>query len=106
MTIRFWQKALETASPSSAKHFVEAWTDYMESVVIQARDRDDNKHRTVDEYLANRRQNIGARPSYVPGELHLNLPDEAFYHPIIKEMEYLIADLIILDNVWTPCYVI
>ena len=35
----------------------------------------------------------------MPGELHLSIPDEAFYHPVIKELEYLIADLIILDNV-------
>ncbi|KAH7887274.1 isoprenoid synthase domain-containing protein [Phlebopus sp. FC_14] len=94
----FWELAIKTASPSSQKHFVEAFTDYLESVVIQAADRDNNTIRTIDSYLATRRQNIGARPSYVPGELHLNIPDEAFYHPVMKELEYLIADLIILDN--------
>lgn len=37
----------------------------------------------------------------MPGELHLDLPDEAFDHPVVKELEYYIADLIILDNVRT-----
>ena len=57
--------------------------------------------RTIDSYFQTRRENIGARPSYVPGELHLDLPDEAFDHPVVKELEYYIADLIILDNVRT-----
>ena len=66
---------------------VESFTDYLQSVIAQAEDRDNNTIRTIDSYLENRRQNIGARPSYVPGELHLSLPDEAFYHPVIKELE-------------------
>ena len=77
---------------------VEAFTDYLRSVITQAEDRDSDTIRTIDTYLQTRRENIGARPSYVPGELHLSIPDEAFYHPVIKELEYLIADLIILDN--------
>ncbi|KAJ7645684.1 isoprenoid synthase domain-containing protein [Mycena polygramma] len=98
VTRQFWELALKTASPSSAKHFVEAFTDYLESVVEQAKDRDSDTVLTVESYLKTRRQNIGARPSYVPGELHLDLPDEAFYHPVVKELEYDIAELIILDN--------
>jgi Delta6-protoilludene synthase len=54
---------------------------------------------TIEEYMRTRRENIGARPSFVLGELHLSIPDYAFRHPVIKELEYLIADLIILDNV-------
>ena len=71
----------------------------MHSVITQAEDRDNDTIRTVDKYFETRRENIGARPSYGPGELHLSIPDEAFYHPIVKELEYLIADLIIIDNV-------
>ena len=96
---RFWARGRTTATPEAAKHFVEAFTDYLNSVITQAEDRDNDTHRTIDTYLQTRRENIGARPSYVPGELHLSIPDEAFYHPVIKELEYLIADLIILDNV-------
>jgi hypothetical protein len=104
--IRFWARGEKTATPEAARHFVEAFTDYLNSVIVQAADRDDDKVRTVEEYMHTRRQNIGARPSYVPGELHLSIPDYAFYHSVIKELEYLVADLIILDNVscvWELC---
>ena len=78
---------------------VESFTAYLESVVHQATDRDDNRFRTIDDYLELRRENIGARPSFVPMELDLELPDNVFYHPVIVELSVYIADLIILDNV-------
>jgi hypothetical protein len=96
---RFWELAIKTASPSSQRHFVEAFTAFLNSLVDQAEDRDNDTIRTVDEYLKTRRENIGARPSYAPAELGLDLPDEAFYHPVIVELSYHIADLILLDNV-------
>lgn len=98
ITRQFWERAIKTATPSSQKHFIEAFTDYLNSVVEQAADRDNNHIRTVDSYLKTRRENIGARPAYFPAELGLNLPDEAFYHPVVTELSYNIADLIILDN--------
>lgn len=78
---------------------VESFIAYLESVVQQAADRDNNTFLTIDAYLYNRRQNIGARPSFVPMELDLNLPDHVFYHPTILELSVHITDLIILDNV-------
>ncbi|KDR69691.1 hypothetical protein GALMADRAFT_1352301 [Galerina marginata CBS 339.88] len=95
---QFWQLAIETATPSSQEHMVDSFTAYLESVVQQAYDRDNNVIRSIDAYFENRRQNIGARPSYVPLELDLNLPDHVFYHPVVEELSYYIADLIILDN--------
>lgn len=85
---------------------VESFTAYLESVVQQAADRDKDIIRTVDSYLENRRQNIGARPSYVPMELDLNLEDEVFYHPVIVELSYYIADLIIVDNVGVSPFIV
>lgn len=96
---RFWERGSKTATPTAQKHMVESLTAYLESVVQQAADRDSDKLRTIDEYLLNRRENIGARPSYVPMELDLNLVDEVFYHPVLVELSVYIADLIILDNV-------
>ena len=78
---------------------VETFKAYLESVVEQADDRDNNVIRSIDSYFENRRQNIGARPSYVPMELDLNLPDHVFYHPVIEELSYYIADLVIVNNV-------
>ena len=45
-----------------------------------------------------RRFNVGNRAMFF-GEMGLNIPDEAFYHPVIKEMQGLTCDLVTLDNV-------
>ncbi|CCL98631.1 uncharacterized protein FIBRA_00633 [Fibroporia radiculosa] len=95
---QFWALAIKTASLSSQRHFSESFTAYLESVVAQAADRASDTIRDIDGYFANRRENIGARPSYVPLELGLDLPDEVFYHPVIIELSGYITDLIILDN--------
>ncbi|PPQ98466.1 hypothetical protein CVT26_013867 [Gymnopilus dilepis] len=95
---QFWSRGVKTATPSAARHMVESLTAYLNSVVDQAADRDNDRMRTVEEYLANRRENIGARPSYVPMELGMDFPDDVFYHPVIVELSYDIAELIILDN--------
>ena len=97
--VRFWELAIKTASPSSQRHFLESFTAYLNSVIQQAADRDNDTIRSIESYFENRRENIGARPSYVPMELDLDLPDEVFYHPVIVELSVHIADLIILDNV-------
>lgn len=72
---------------------------YLESVVQQAADRDNNTFRTIDSYLHNRRENIASRPAFVPIELDLDLPNHVFYHPTIVELSIHATDLIIIDNV-------
>ncbi|KAJ3563357.1 hypothetical protein NP233_g8992 [Leucocoprinus birnbaumii] len=94
----FWQLGMKTATPTAQRHMVESLTAYLESVVQQAADRDDDTFRTIETYLHNRRQNIGARPSFAPMELDLDLPDHVFYHPVILELSEYITDLIILGN--------
>ncbi|KDQ62253.1 hypothetical protein JAAARDRAFT_453389 [Jaapia argillacea MUCL 33604] len=98
MARQFWSLAIKTATPTSRKHFLRSFTDYLNSIAEQAADRDNNYIRTIEEYLVFRRENIGARPSFAAGELHLNLPDHVFDHPVLKELQYYSADLIILDN--------
>ena len=91
--------AIRTSTPSAQKHFREAFTDYLNSVVVQAEDRDNTYLRTVDEYFETRRHNIGSMPSFAIGEAHLNLPDEAFNHPVVRKLQELITYILILDNV-------
>ena len=57
--------------------------------------------RTVDTYMEARRMDSGVRPCFSPCELHLSIPDEAFYHPVVKELRDASADMIVLDNVGT-----
>lgn len=39
------------------------------------------------------------RPTLFVVVLYLNIPDEAFYHPVIRKIEDLVAELVAIDNV-------
>ncbi|KAL5513795.1 STS14_2 [Sanghuangporus vaninii] len=95
---QFWELAIKTASPSSQRHMIESFTAYLESVVEQARVRDTSTCLSVAEYLKNRRENVGTRPSFFPLELDMDLQDEVFYHPATMELTQYITDMIIIDN--------
>ena len=96
----FWVRALEIAPSSAVKYFKFALTDYLEALVVSAQHRDDRTLiQSVKEYFLFRRKDVAARPVFFPLQLHLNIPDEALFHPTIAEMEDLIADLCTIDNV-------
>ena len=94
-----FQLALRISTENAGKHFIKTFVQYLESLVKQAENRVNDSVNTLEEFFHNRRLNSGTTPSYVPVELHLNLPDEVFYHPAIKEMELLAIDMICVDNV-------
>ena len=96
---RFWVRVTKDSSPIGRKHFIAAFTRYMNSVVDQARDREEDSVRSVESYFDNRRLNIGALPAYIPGVFDLDIPNEAFYHPHVVQLGYCVADMIIIDNV-------
>ncbi|KAI0694502.1 isoprenoid synthase domain-containing protein [Cytidiella melzeri] len=71
-----------SVTPEAARRMFESSTDYLKSLVVQAGDRVNDTLRTVESYMHIQREKNGARPSYVPGELHLSIPDNAFYDPV------------------------
>ena len=71
----------------------------MASVVEQAKDREGDRVRTIEEYMVVRRLTIGTEPSYALAELRLSLPQEVYDHPLVKELRTDITDMIIYDNV-------
>ncbi|KAI0727260.1 isoprenoid synthase domain-containing protein [Fomitopsis betulina] len=95
---QFWAWGMQTCTVTARKHLEEAFTDYLNSVHDQALDRDTNNLRTVENYFRTRRENTGARPSYIPAVMEIDVPDEAFYHPGVVKLSYLSTDLILLDN--------
>ena len=96
---RFWARGRAIATPEAEKHFLEAMEDYLEGVVRQSEDRDKLVMRTVDTYMEARRMDSGVRPCFSPCELHLSIPDETFYQPVVKELRDASTDMIVLDNV-------
>ena len=91
---------MKSASQTSQNHMVESFTEYLGSLVEEARLLD-TRHacQSVACCLKNRRLNVGARPSFFILELDMVLKDEVFYHPAVTELTQHITDLIIIDNV-------
>ncbi|EJF60917.1 terpenoid synthase [Dichomitus squalens LYAD-421 SS1] len=98
MMRQFWARVGRTATAQARAHFLETIQAFMDTLVSQAEDRNNTTIRSVHDYFLLRRETIGARPAYVIGELRLSIPDEALYHPAIRELEYLAAELIAIDN--------
>ncbi len=73
--------------------------EYLQAVAQQADDRDKLAIRDVDSYMEARRMDSAVGVCFLPGEVHLSIPDEAFYHPIVKELQDTSTDLVVLDNV-------
>ena len=73
--------------------------DYLQGVAKQAEDRDSLMIRSIDAYMLIFRQDRAVHACFMPGELHLSIPDEAFYHPVVKDLQEAIINTIVLDNV-------
>ncbi|KAF8919623.1 terpenoid synthase [Mucidula mucida] len=95
---QFWARAIRTASPTSMKRFIDTFDAYVESVVDQAKDRSDDRIRTVDNYMELRRLTIGGKPSFALLELGMDLPDGVIEHPVMEKLTEIALDLIILGN--------
>ncbi|KAF9049393.1 hypothetical protein BDZ89DRAFT_1154657 [Hymenopellis radicata] len=71
---QFWERAIRTASRTSVKRFIDTFDAYVESVVDQAKDRSDDRIRTIADYMELRRITIGGKPSFALLELGMDLP--------------------------------
>ena len=96
---RFWALGIQACTVTARKHFEKAFIDYLNSVYDQALDRDTENIHTIESYLKMRRENIGAKPSFVVAVLDIDIPDEAFYHPSVVELGSIAAEILTLDNV-------
>ncbi|KAG2134643.1 isoprenoid synthase domain-containing protein [Suillus cothurnatus] len=95
---QFWARAIQTASPSSQRHFLETFTAYLRAVAVEALDREQSHTRSIDDYFKLRRLTVGAHPSFTICEMGMDLPDEVFYNPVIMKLAECSTDLILIDN--------
>ncbi|KIY69478.1 terpenoid synthase [Cylindrobasidium torrendii FP15055 ss-10] len=100
MTRDFWQRCLRdgNVAHSSADRFVKAFEKYTDGVVIQAADRDKDVIRSIDEYIAVRRDTVGCLPSYSFLILSDDIPNEIMEHPVVQALTQGSIDLSILAN--------
>ncbi|KAH7926244.1 terpenoid synthase [Leucogyrophana mollusca] len=95
---KFWAETIESASAASQRHFIKQFADYIYMVITEAADRDAGICRTIEDYLAVRRGTVATRPSFMPLELPLEIPDEVYFHPVVTKLIDYISELIIIDN--------
>ena len=96
---RFCQRAFKIATPSETRQFVKSFAEYLESNIVHSRDRENDIVSPSEGFLDYRRPNTGGRAMFFFGELGLNLPDEVYYHPVIRELQNCAIDVIGIDNV-------
>ncbi|KAH7921774.1 hypothetical protein BV22DRAFT_1038265 [Leucogyrophana mollusca] len=95
---QFWALPIKTASPTSQRHFVRHFTDYLHGVLTQPADRDVGLCRGIEDYLVVRRDNIGAQAAFVCLHLGVDFEDDVYYHPVIVELSGYVADMVLVDN--------
>ncbi|KAG2099845.1 terpenoid synthase [Suillus discolor] len=95
---QFWARAIQSASLSSQRHFLETCPAYLYAVVAEALDRGQDHRRSLDDYLKLRRKTVGVIPCFSILEMGIDLPDEVFYHPVIMDLAECIIDLALIDN--------
>ncbi|KAG2032941.1 isoprenoid synthase domain-containing protein [Suillus americanus] len=95
---RFWARAIQTASLSCQRHFIETFPAYLHGVAAEVLDRGQVHRHSIDAFLKLRRHTVGLQPCLFIHELEMNLPDEVFYHPVIMNLSECITDLVLIDN--------
>lgn len=56
-------------------------------------------HSSIDSFLKTRRDSAGCALVFALMELEIALPDEAFYHPYIRDLIVIIQDISVMANV-------
>ncbi|KAG2031108.1 isoprenoid synthase domain-containing protein [Suillus americanus] len=95
---QFWARAIQTASPSSQRHFIENFTTYLSALILEATDREQGQCRSINDYLKLRRDTSAIKSALAICEMEMELPDEVFYHPIIVDLVNCITELCLIDN--------
>ncbi|KAF8151498.1 terpenoid synthase [Crassisporium funariophilum] len=97
MTRDFWIRASSFVSPDAhcLPHFIQDMDDYTAAVVNEADDRANRRYRGFEDYISIRKYSSGCLPSFALCEFGLDLPEEAFHHPLMvalrEQATYLIA---------------
>ncbi|KAK7690874.1 hypothetical protein QCA50_005976 [Cerrena zonata] len=84
----------KVAGPRCAQRFVDAMSLFVDAVIQQAVDRNDDIIPDMQTYIMLRRESSGLRPCLYLGEFvaGINLPSEVAEHPLFRSMENVAND--------------
>ncbi|KAK0660786.1 terpene cyclase [Cercophora samala] len=86
------------ASNGCIKRFIKTMQQFCDSLVQEADDRSRGHIRDVEAYFEVRRHTIGLYPCFAIIQHGMELPDEVYEHDVVRKLEIMAADMIILDN--------
>ncbi|KIJ57533.1 hypothetical protein HYDPIDRAFT_171648, partial [Hydnomerulius pinastri MD-312] len=86
---QFWARAIQASTVTAQRHFLENFTQWLNSLVTQAKDRDHGRSDATT---------LRPGPSFFGLEIIMDLPDEIYYHPTVVELTGYITDMVIVDN--------
>ncbi|KAK4244583.1 isoprenoid synthase domain-containing protein [Corynascus novoguineensis] len=95
---QFWLRLPKTATKTFKRRFLETWIDYVESVAQQAEHRSESRILDLESYFLLRRHTSGAPSTIALCEMDMDIPDYVREHPILRLLETLAVDLIVIGN--------
>ena len=96
---RFWQRAITTTTPIAQERFIKDTKEYLIANIGQSVERETGPKETIQDFLALRHLTAGVKPSLIGLQLHMNIPDEIYYHPAVVKLRDWAIDLVVLNNV-------
>ena len=84
---------------ATQKRFIDTFDRYTASVVQEAQDRTHARIRSIDEYLALRRDTSAIELCIFVIEIGLDIPPDVFEHPVMKRVLALAVDMVLVTNV-------
>ncbi|KAK4155760.1 isoprenoid synthase domain-containing protein [Chaetomidium leptoderma] len=97
-TRQFWLRLPKTATKTFRRRFLGTWIDYVESVAEQAEHRSKARILDLETYFPLRRNTSGAPSTIALYEIDMDIPDDVRNHPILRRLETLAVDLIVIAN--------
>lgn len=89
---------MPTFTDVARRRFIERVRAYTDAVVQQSFDREHALVRDVDGYFAVRRGTSGVEPVVTLNQAHLSLPDRVVGHDVVRQLERITTDLVIVSN--------
>jgi hypothetical protein len=98
---RFFQRTVSVVGEDlpAIERFISDFDAYTKSIILEAEDRATEHQRTVDDYIALRRDTCGAKPTFSFFAIGLNIPNAVFDNPSMISLIEDATDLIAIINV-------
>ncbi|KAI0741000.1 terpenoid synthase [Earliella scabrosa] len=98
MTKQFWSRAILFSKTIAQDRFIRHMEEFLGSLVEQARDREEGRTPSLEEYRSLRPLTGAMYPSFEVADLIVGLPEDVIEHPLMRSLRSVISDLVLLNN--------